>query len=265
MKTEVRTISPVVATEMLKRNVGNRRLNVNHVKDLANQMKKGNWMFDGQPIRMTESGAVLDGQHRLNAIIKSKIPQDFLIISGINSEAFKVMDTGRLRNAGDVLGIKGYENSAHIAATTRLILTHLGGINGRTRSDIKISNTDILNFVEDTPVLIDICKSSNKFYVDFNKVIPVTQIAAYRYIFNQKNIIASKEFWSGVCFGLGLENGSPLKVLRDTLTRDKISKTSLTSREKKAIIFKAWNAFRLGKSIKFLRWNKESEKFPELI
>jgi hypothetical protein len=266
MKTEVRTITPKIASEMLKRNVGNRRLSEMHVSDLANQMKKGNWMFDGQPIRTTVNGAILDGQHRLNAVVKSGLEQKFLIISGINTEAFKVMDTGRVRNAGDVLGIKGYENPGNIAAVVRKILTHNDGINGRARTDIKISNTDVLKFVEDTPGIVDICKSSTKYYRGFNKVLPVSDIGAYRYIFNQKSITCSKDFWSGVCFGLGLEDGSPLKVLRDMLTRDKMSKSSLSARHKKALIFKAWNAFRLDKKIKVLRWRiNEGEKFPELV
>lgn len=265
MKTEVRTITPAIAAEMLKRNTGNRKLNDTHVKDLSNQMINGNWLFDGQPIRATDGGAILDGQHRLNAVIKSGISQQFLIISGITQDAFKVMDTGRLRNAGDVLGIKGYENPGNIAATTRLIMTHLNGINGRARTDVKLSNTDILNFVENTPGIVDICKSSTKYYRGFNNVLPVSHIGAWRYIFNQKSVIGSKEFWSGVCFGLGLEDGSPMKVLRDVLIKDKMSKSSLSLREKKALIFKAWNAYRLDKKIKFLRWNKEQEKFPELI
>jgi hypothetical protein len=81
----------------------------------------------------------------------------------------------------------------------------------------------------------------------------------------QKSVTDSKEFWSGVCFGLGLEDGSPLKVLRDLLTRDKMSKSNLPAREKKALIVKAWNAFRTDKKVKVLRWNKENEKFPEII
>jgi hypothetical protein len=54
-------------------------------------------------------------------------------------------------------------------------------------------------------------------------------------------------------------------VLRKKLIEDKMSKARLPQREILALIFKAWNAYRLDKKIKVLRWNKEIEKFPNLI
>lgn len=48
MKTEVKIINPFTAQEMLKRNNGNRSLSPTHVANLANQMRRGQWIFDGQ-------------------------------------------------------------------------------------------------------------------------------------------------------------------------------------------------------------------------
>lgn len=268
MKTEIRTITPKVATQMLKRNTGNRKLTESHMRFLSSEMKKGNWLFDGQPIRLTSGGAILDGQHRLNAVVNSGTSQKFLIVSGIPTSSFKVMDTGKVRSGSDVLSIKGYDNYAQLSAAVKFILSHNLGNNSdgsATNGSNKISNSDILNFAEATPGLKDIMRESNSLYKSFNKVLPSSQIGAYKYLFNQKDVVKSKSFWDEVCNGLGLVKGSPAKVLRDRLLKDKIDKTSLPSREKKALVIKAWNAYRQGKDIKFLRWNKESEKFPEII
>ena len=227
-------------------------------------MLKGNWVFDGQPIRMTESGTVLDGQHRLSAIVLSETSQEFLVVSGIKSDAFKVMDTGKNRSSGDVLGIKGYEHSTNLSSIAKLIISHNNNLNGGRGND-KISNTDVLDFIEKNENLMVLLKGSQKYYKEFQRVLPLSQIVFYRYIFSKKDVVASDDFWSKVCFGLGLEDKSPTKALRNLLIKDKLSKTSLPAKEKKALIIKAWNYYRADRGVSFIRWNKENEKFPTAI
>ena len=120
MKTEVRTITPVVATEMLKKNLNNRKVSENHVRFLAEEMRNGNWLFDGQPLRFDEDNVLIDGQHRLNAIIKSQTSQNLLIVTGLKKESFKVMDTGKNRNAADALSINGEQYYSTIASCAKV-------------------------------------------------------------------------------------------------------------------------------------------------
>ena len=90
-------------------------------------MISGKWLFDGQPIRFDSDGFLLDGQHRLNAIVKSGTSQKFLIIKGLQNETFKVMDTGKNRNGSDALSILGIKYSADIASACRIILNYNDG------------------------------------------------------------------------------------------------------------------------------------------
>ena len=49
-------------------------------------------------------GAILDGQHRLWAVIESKTPVETIIIRGIAREAFATIDTVRApRSGGDII------------------------------------------------------------------------------------------------------------------------------------------------------------------
>ena len=263
MKTEVRWVTPDVAKEMLKRNVSNRKPSEKHIKFLSDEMTKGNWKFDGQPLRFSESGGLLDGQHRLFAIINSKTTQQFLIVAGIEVEAFKVMDTGRTRNGGDVFGINGVVNPAACATTVKIIMAHYNGLHGDATS--KSSNTDLWNFFEENRSIEKFVSTSQNLYGEFGRVLPLTTIAAFRFLMAEKNVTDSDDFWKSVCSGLALEKNSPVKILRQKLITDKISKASLPFKEKKAITFKAWNCYRTKKEIKVLRWNKDNEPFPELI
>ena len=262
MKSELRLITKSIAEQMLKRNFNNRRITDSHVEFLSQQMIKGQWLFDGQPIRFTTDGRLLDGQHRLSAVVKSDTSQQFLIVTGIESNAFKVMDTGRVRNAGDVLSIEGVSSYTNVAATIKSILNHKSGLNSKGGESHKTTNTDILNFFNDNKSIEQMVVDNTKLYISFNRVLPLSIISSMMFLMNEKNAVYSESFWKKVCNGTGLEDGSPIKALRDKLINDKLSKTKMTIRDKRAVIIKAWNFYRLDKKIKLLKFDSDREKFP---
>lgn len=264
MKTELREVTPNVAEEMLKRNANNRRLSENHVDFLSSEMLNGNWIFDGQPVRFSESGILLDGQHRLSAIIKSKISQELLIITGINSKAFKVMDTGKGRSASDAFGVNGIQNACGASAATRIIIKIEGGASS-TVANYKMSNTSLLDYYNDNPKIGDSVSTSHAYYKAFDKILPLAYLSAFRYLTSEKNVEVSEDFWNKVCYGLALESKCPANILRKKLISDRISVYSLPKLEKMAMIIKAWNAYRRGQNMTFLKWVKASEKFPKII
>ena len=60
-----------LALELLKANSTNRELRNHVVEGYVDQMKKGQWREDtGETIKISKTGRLLDGQHRLNAIVK---------------------------------------------------------------------------------------------------------------------------------------------------------------------------------------------------
>lgn len=265
MKTEVRKINKTTAEKMLKKNYSNRKLTRSNVLFLSKQMKEGKWLFDGQPIRFDEFGRLLDGQHRLNAVIDSDTTQEFLIVSGVPSEAFVVMDTGKNRSGGDALSILGISYANYISATARLVIKHKKGNHHKSGGGAsKISNTDIVNWYNENKGIEEIAKRSHDLNKAFSKILSMSYIMYLIYVFSEKNVIEADIFIDELCYGTNLDRKSPSNVLRRVLISDKMSKSSMSANHKNAIIFKAWNAFRMKKSISILRYNKESEKFPIL-
>lgn len=264
MKTEVRKINAEVAKQMLRKNPNNRKLSKGHVSFLARQMEEGKWQFDGQPIRLDVYGRLLDGQHRLSAVVESDSDIDFLIVSGLDEETFKTMDTGKIRSGGDALSAMGIKYSGDIAAMCKTVTNFKRG----RRSDSgfhRVSNTDIISWYNENTHVIDLLKEADKLKSSFSSVLSRTFIASFMYLFNEKSVLHSEDFMRKLCVGLGIDTSSPIFVLRKKLIQDRMSKSSLPQREKMAIIIKAWNAYRLGKKAKVIRWNKETENFPELI
>lgn len=99
----VENITPKQAERYLELNIDgervNRKLKPFHVIKLANEMQKGHWDTDVNPIIFDEKGRLIDGQHRLHAIIYNNEPQPMLVRRGVNSEAFKVLDQNYTRDA----------------------------------------------------------------------------------------------------------------------------------------------------------------------
>lgn len=263
MKTELRNITPELATKMLEKNFNNRKISDRHVVYLSNQMRDNQWQFDGQPVRFDKFGRLLDGQHRLSAVVKSGKTIQFLIVSGLDESTFKVMDTGKNRSAGDVLSVMGLKYSTDIASIAKTVLAFKR--NSFSHSATRVVNSEIVEWYNNNDNIVDIIRQADSHRSSFSGVLSRSHISVFMYLFNEINIEASEEFIRKLCTGLAIDIDSPIFILRKKLISDKMSKARLPQREKFALICKAWNLYRLDKKCRVLKWNKETEKFPNLI
>ncbi len=99
-------ITPKLATEWLEsHNENNRRVTKNHVGYLATQMKKGHWDSNSKnSLGFSHEGQLLDGQHRLRAIIKSQTSIVMNVVVNMEPESQRHMDMGRPRSVSDRTG-----------------------------------------------------------------------------------------------------------------------------------------------------------------
>jgi hypothetical protein len=88
----VETIGPDRAEEYLTANRGNRNIVQAHVAALARDIRNGQWMFNAQPICFSRSGRLLNGQHRLSAVLEAGQPIEVLVMRGLPEEAFPTYD-----------------------------------------------------------------------------------------------------------------------------------------------------------------------------
>ena len=102
----VETITPGEARQILEGNENNRRLNMATVDYYRRQIENGVWQINGESIKLDDRGYLLDGQHRLLAIVKANKPVTTLVVRGLSSEAFKTIDAGKSRSMSDYLKIE---------------------------------------------------------------------------------------------------------------------------------------------------------------
>lgn len=115
-KVEIKVITPEYADRLLEKNTSNRNLRRDHVTNLARDMAEGAWRLNNDAICIANDGTLLNGQHRLNAIIKSGKPIKMLVAEGFSPDTYKVLDGGAKRSVADQLNITN-----ELAATIRLV------------------------------------------------------------------------------------------------------------------------------------------------
>lgn len=116
-------IGPELATTMLDANTRNRSVSTKIHEQYARAMESFGFPFIGNSILFGEEGLVLDGQHRLLAIVASGCTIGTLVVSGLPNSVQKFIDSGRKRTAADELKINGYENGSPSQATANLCLS----------------------------------------------------------------------------------------------------------------------------------------------
>lgn len=104
-----------------------RHVNPKLVNRYANDMLAGNWTLNGESIVFDEDGNLMNGQHRLWAVVRSKQTVMMMVITGVpvmggESGSVKTMDTldiGRSRNFAMQMRIEGKHNCNQMAAMVR--------------------------------------------------------------------------------------------------------------------------------------------------
>lgn len=103
ISTVIETISPKVAESFLSCNFDNRRVRQAHVRALAREMANGKWEMTHQGIAFSDAGRLLDGQHRLMAVMESGVTVQMLVTRGVPDESFKAIDQHARRSISDAL------------------------------------------------------------------------------------------------------------------------------------------------------------------
>lgn len=113
----IEDITPAIAGQMLTNNMtNNRSLRRGIIAQYARDMAAGAWRLTGDPIRFTEAGGLIDGQHRLHAVIEADVNVTMTVARGIPAAAVVAIDAGARRHLADYLSFDGIEDPRLVAA-----------------------------------------------------------------------------------------------------------------------------------------------------
>jgi hypothetical protein len=113
MYSFVETVTPELAAEWLAKSKGNRTHRESSIRMYANDMKNGRWRLTHQGIAFDEQGVLVDGHHRLLAVVKCGIAVQMYISNNVPPEAKANIDTNMVRRATDTYAIVTGEKAGH--------------------------------------------------------------------------------------------------------------------------------------------------------
>lgn len=260
--SEIVNITPEYARMLLSKNGMNRPLNKGHVLNLANAMSRGDWQVNGESIKIAQCGTLLDGQHRLSAIVKTGSPCDIVVIKGLPLESFHTINTGaKTRGAADVLAITGEKNSSVLAAAARLLKCWEDNKTCPKFQGYHVTVAEIEDIIDRHQKL----RTYSSYKSDgLKKMINPSLICFLAYVFHMVNPIKAAQFFDQLETGLGMEKGSPVLILRDRLLLNSSQRPKLNREVVCALVIKSFNAFAENKSIGSLRFSS-NEKFPLIV
>lgn len=140
---EYMEITPDLATEWLSKSGRNRQISELQVERYAEMMARGDWLTTDQGIAFDENGDLINGQHRLNAIVKANRTVTMLVTRDLPNRSQLVMDQGLKRQAHEQISIReGWEVQAIHVAVAKVMIMGIGGpghlVRRRAKGDIQL-------------------------------------------------------------------------------------------------------------------------------
>ncbi len=205
---QVEKITPAIAKAWVTDpavNTGNRTLRPDHVKFLAKEITEDRWEVTHNGVAFSKSGRLLDGQHRLHAIILANKAVDMFVARGLDENAFKVMDCGLKRANHDRIHLVNDYTQNHLVCVA--IRNYL--------SETSIHGAISVGEIEDeflkkdeawTWIGAEACGMNAKL----KKAGIIAALGIYRYVKPEKAAV----FLDGFRSGVGLTEESPILRLR---------------------------------------------------
>ena len=274
----IEKVTPLIACQWLEsKNKKNRHRNQNHVNALVKNMKEGSWRFNGDTICFDANDVLIDGQHRLAAIIESNIEQDCIIVRGLDPETIKTKDMEiKPRNLSDLLRMDNIAQANKKAAiVTRYILMSAGKtiLNSISKGSSTSGNNKNISTMDakyktyyqfqnifDECCLYASCLNDR---VNFFTVGEIGGIYAYLYIDLHHSEDEIKGFFDRLFINQTDKN--VINILRDKLIRDLGATNKMTAATKQSLLAKTWNYYIKQKDVKVLSYNRLTEGQIEFI
>ena len=269
IQADMRIITPEVAQALLGRNTRNRVISSASLSTLRRALRNGEWRPNGEAVKIATNNDLLDGQHRLLAIVETGISMTTLVVTGLPPETQDTMDTGKSRSLRDILAIREEASPNGLAALVRRcallevfgLATAVSGFNSKSGLTIP----EQLAWLERNPWVREYVNRGYRVA----KHAPLTGALAAFLMIQFDNIDAedSEFFWARTVDGVSLAEDSPIHALRRAL--DNLEKNVRGERSQRhigALVIKAWNKYREGdpmRAVTFRSGGASPENFPE--
>jgi len=244
-------MTPEKAKELLDINVRNRSINQRLVNRIAGDISRGKWQVNGETIKVSSTNKLLDGQHRLSAIIKSGMPCHLWVVEGLDDNCHATIDSGLPRGAHHTLQTESIQNASLLASAIALIKKIE---NKEIATSKRASNIDILDDYRKDPEGLNAAARFITGRSWLKRYAGNSVACACYYIASKLSKSQASEFFEKLASGAGLDEGSPILTCRNFMIKQREMRgIAEVGRQLKfqtyQVIAKCWNAYREGSKL----------------
>ena len=202
-------VTPALAAEWLSRNEGNRVVSEKTVDRYARDMSDGAWLLNGETVKRSVSGRMLDAQHRMMAVVRSGETVSMIVVTGLPDDVFSTFDIGERRQFKNYLHEKGKPTAAGAAAKVVLCVERDTAMSG-----LLPTNAELDDVLRRHPDLYAVSAR-----VDGIRVKPMepSLAAATLYLFGRSNPEKAEEFLAKIRQDVAFSEKDPVRALSDRL------------------------------------------------
>jgi len=265
----VAIITPDIADAILSSNKNYRRLDRNRVERYANSLLDDVWEVNGESIKLDSNGRLLDGQHRLHAVIRANRNLTTSIVLGVNST--DEVDRGKPRNIADHFRAEGVKNATIAAAATAVLYRfHKQKPLYDRSAHCSPSVSEAWEIYQNTLGISDIVSATRKCR-GLCATGALAGVMTCAMTASKCGLPPILKFLEDLSSGAGLNEDSPVYALRERLIRVRESKkVILAQKELTALIIIAWNHYAFGATLRkdglrYRQGGSSPQQFPQLI
>ena len=258
------TITPTLAAHWVEQfNLRNRKMSEKIVDEYATHLLDGEWRLNGESIKFDTAGNLIDGQHRLAAVVKSGKAMTTLVVWGLDEESYETVDTGKKRITADAMHRDGEANSTLLAATLGVQWRFDRGYIASSIKTGKYKPSTVA--LKETLIRHPLIRVSVSWVgrTKARRLAPTSILAFAHYQFSVLDPVLCEQFFHALTYGEDLGSAHPIYRLRERLLDNRTSKGKLGNVYILALIIKTWNAWVLPRSLRTLVW-RDDEAFPEI-
>ena len=254
----VALVTPEKASQWLRNNPNNRRKSKAGIRKLAQVIVNDEWKLNGESIIIDSTGRLLDGQHRLEAVMIAKKPVYCVVVEGVDPEAFDSIDQGRKRTNGDVFEIMGEADGGMLSAACAWVYRYQ---HGYMYNQVRLTPQQAANVLDVHSGLRESIPMGR--LVGKTRLCPPSVATALHYLFSKVDREFAQEFMSRLADGAGLDEDSPILRLRKLLSNNQMATAKLPAPYVAGMIIRAWNRWMNGQYRKGIAM-KQGDSFPRI-
>ncbi len=265
MKHYIEKITPSLANEwILCSPEYQRKLNPRHIATLQVAIERGEWRENGETIKFNKKNELIDGQHRLGAIIAAKRAVRSLVVTDLSAAEGVFLTLGNVRS-------RNYSDFVHVP--------HAQAVAAAAKFYWGLANDEYPEPHKHPPVpdlkrlcghweqeMSDACTEAYQAgRVTHQPSWNAFLLWYYRHILEIKKQKQLSQFFKALGDGIDLQSGSPILAVRNRLQSKRNPNETILPAVIRAVVLKGLHHHLNGVKVRRIGWDISQEEFPRVL